>query len=169
MSRITINHHLFLHDSPIHGSGVFARRDIPKGTLVIQYTGEIISKQESDRRAEKVRRVAEQKNTGAVYIFTLNDDYDLDGNVFDNYARFINHACKTNCEAVNIDDEIWIETTRKIKKGEELHYDYGFDYSNWHEHPCRCGKKACVGFIVDKKYREKIMKTKKYEKLMRSK
>lgn len=165
MSKINVNKYLYLQDSPIHGRGVYAARDIPKETAVIQYIGDIITKAESDQRAEKVRLKAEKKGTGAVYIFTVNDKHDIDGNVARNHARYINHACVTNCEAVNIDDEIWIETTRKIKKGEELYYDYGFDYGGWEEHRCLCGSKKCVGFIVDKKHRARMMKTKKYQKL----
>lgn len=165
MKKVKINKYLYLQDSPIHGRGIYAARDIPKETEVIQYIGDIITKAESERRAEQVRLRASQEGSGAVYIFTVNDQYDIDGNVAKNYARYINHACETNCEAVNINDEIWIETTRKVRKDEELHYDYGFDYAGWDEHPCLCGSKKCAGFIVDKKHWARMMKTKKYQKL----
>lgn len=165
MAHINLNQYLYLQDSPIHGKGVFARKDIPKGTEVIQYTGELISKAESDRRAERIRKKGARAGSGAVYLFTVNDKYDIDGDVPENYARFINHACVTNCEAVNIDDEIWIETTRKVKKGDELHYDYGFDYAGWEEHPCLCGRRQCCGFIIAEKYRPRMMKTRKYQQL----
>lgn len=168
MSTLKINKYCYLKDSPIHGRGIYAARTIPAGTPVIQYIGDLITKAESERRAAKVRSKAEKEGTGAVYIFTLNEKYDIDGNVSRNYARYINHACVTNCEAVNIDDQIWIESTKQIKKDTELHYDYGFDYAGWDEHPCLCGFKSCVGFIIDRKHRKRMMKTKKYQKLRAS-
>ncbi len=36
--------------SPIHGMGVFASRRIRKGTRIIEYIGERIDKEESNRR-----------------------------------------------------------------------------------------------------------------------
>jgi uncharacterized protein len=163
MNKTHINQYLVLKESPIHGCGIYAKRAIPKGIAVIQYIGEKITKKESDKRAEKVRKRAEKHGTGAVYIFTLDNRYDIDGDVPENYARFINHACETNCEAAIIDDEIWIETTRNVKAGEELHYDYG-----WSDHPCLCKAKKCIGFIVDKKHRARLVKTKKYQLLQKA-
>lgn len=166
MSKTKLNKYLYLQESPIHGRGIYAARDIAAGTDVIQYVGDLIDKDEAERRAEKVRLRAEKTGSGAVYIFTVNDEFDIDGDVPENYARYINHGCVTNCEAVNIEDEIWIEATRNIKKGEELVYDYGFDYSSWDEHPCYCGSKKCVGFIVARRHRKRMMQTKKYSKLI---
>ncbi len=134
--------------SGIHGRGLFAKRRIPEGTRIIQYTGERIDKAESDRRAWA--RIAHAKKTGdaAVYIFTLNEEFDIDGNVPENAARLINHSCHPNCEAYIEDDAIWISALGEIAKGEELFYNYGFDLDSWEEHPCRCGASRCIGYIA---------------------
>lgn len=156
-----VNEYCAVKRSKIHGNGVFAIADIPKGARVIQYVGEKISKRESDRRGEKQLSKAD-KTTGAVYIFTLNKRYDIDGNVKWNPARFINHSCDPNCEAINEDNEIWIHSIKEIKKGQELSYNYGYDIDEWKDHPCRCGSEKCVGYIAAEdqwpKLRRRIIK-----------
>jgi SET domain-containing protein len=142
--------------SPIHGRGLYARCDIPEGTRIIEYVGEKITKAESDRRDERRRARQEQGEDGCVYFFELNARYDIDGEVGWNTARFINHACEPNCEPQNLRGHIWIVALRDIPAGEELRYDYGFDFENWRDHPCRCGAKDCVGFIVKKSQRWRV-------------
>ena len=144
--------------STIHGNGVFAARDIKEGERIIEYLGEKITKEESNRRGLEQEEKSKKTGEGAVYIFELDDEYDIDGNFDYNDARFINHACETNCEAENIDGHIWIVATCDIKKGEELLYNYGYALEHFFEHPCRCGKPNCVGYIVAVEDRVKLKK-----------
>lgn len=144
--------------STIHGSGVFAARDIKEGERIIEYLGEKITKEESNRRGLEQEEKSKKTGEGAVYIFELDDEYDIDGNFDYNDARFINHACETNCEAENIDGHIWIVATCDIKKGEEILYNYGYALEHFFEHPCRCGKPNCVGYIVAVEDRVKLKK-----------
>ncbi|HYF33927.1 MAG TPA: SET domain-containing protein-lysine N-methyltransferase, partial [Prosthecobacter sp.] len=124
--------------SSIHQRGVFARRDILKEEEVIEYVGEKISKEESDRRGQNLMEKASKSGGAAVYIFTLNEEFDLDGGFSWNPARLINHSCDPNCEAFITDDRVWIYAKRDIAKGEELTFNYGFDMETWEDHPCRC-------------------------------
>lgn len=128
--------------SPIHGTGAFARRDIPAGTRVLEYRGERISKAESRRRCA----------ANNVYIFALDEEHDLDGNVPWNAARFLNHSCAPNCEAVHEDGRIWITALRDIARGEELTFNYGYDLEDYRQYPCRCGASNCVGYIVAEEF-----------------
>jgi SET domain-containing protein len=139
-----------VRDSSIHGRGVYATRAIKKDEKIIEYVGELIDKEESDRRAHIQAERAEKHGDAAVYIFTVDDDYDLDGNLPWNTARLINHSCEPNCEAWIDGMRIFIHALRAIKPGEELSFDYGFDVDTWEDHPCRCGKKSCVGHIVSR-------------------
>lgn len=149
--------------SGIHNKGMFAKKNIPKGTYVIEYVGEKTTKKESDRRADIVLEKSKADVTkGAVYIFELNKRYDIDGNVKWNTARWINHSCNPNCEAVNDEGHIWIETKKDIRKGEEITYNYGYNLDNFEEHPCKCGSKNCVGYIVEENLWPKLKKTKAY-------
>jgi len=129
---------LVFKSSPIHGMGGFARGDIPAGARVIEYVGEKITKQESLARCEQNNK----------YIFALDDEHDLDGNVDWNPARFLNHSCHPNCEAENFAGRIWIVAAREIPAGEEVTFNYGYDLEDYAAHECKCGAANCIGFIL---------------------
>lgn len=143
-------------NSTVHGYGLYAAKDIPKGTRVIEYVGEKISKAESDRRDEERRARQEAGDDGCVYLFELNERFDIDGDVAWNTARLINHSCDPNCETEYAKGGIWISALRDIAAGEELNYDYGFDWDNWQDHPCRCGAPTCCGYILKKSQRWRV-------------
>lgn len=137
--------------SSIHGTGIVAKQDILKGTKVIEYIGEKVSKKEGDKRSSaRIKNYLHSKSVGSVYIFELNKKYDIDGSPLYNKARFINHSCDPNCEVDIIDNEIWIISIKDINKNDELSYDYGypFDKNDYMDHVCKCGAKKCIGFIV---------------------
>jgi SET domain-containing protein len=133
--------------SRIAGKGVFAAQPIKKGTWILEYTGEKISRQ----------KALECLAQGNVYIFFVGTDYDIDGNTPTNRARYINHACNPNCTSEIIGGSIWIIALRDIQPGEELSYDYGYELEGYGERPCRCGAENCCGYIVDEAFRAKIV------------
>jgi SET domain-containing protein len=134
--------------SKIHGRGMFASKEIPRGTRIIEYTGERITKAEGWRRELKRQDRAARGQDACIYIFELNQKTDIDGSVLWNTARYINHSCKPNCESQITRGRVWIVALRKIKPGEELSYDYYYDYQHYEDHPCRCGAEDCAGYIV---------------------
>ncbi len=149
-----------LKKSPIHGKGIIAKRDIKKNERIIEYIGEKITKKEGDKRsAARIKEYLNKKNEGSVYIFELNSKFDIDGSPEYNKARYINHSCDPNCEVDILDNKIWISSIKKIKKGTELSYDYGypFDKDDYKDHVCMCGSKNCIGYIISqddlKKYK----------------
>tara|TARA_X000000950_G_scaffold289097_1_gene409754 strand:+ start:5870 stop:6358 length:489 start_codon:yes stop_codon:yes gene_type:complete len=147
--------------SKVHGSGVFATRNIKKNTKIIEYIGEKVTKREGDKRsASRIKRYLNSENTGSVYIFELNKKYDIDGSFEYNKARYLNHSCSPNCEVDIINDEIWISSIKNIKSGSELTYDYGytFDVKDYRDHICRCGSKNCIGFIISSDEWNKYLK-----------
>lgn len=139
-----------VRDSEIHGRGVYAAKAIPKNQRIVEYVGERISKKASERRGNAQHKHSQETGNAAVYIFTLNEKYDLDGNLPWNIARLINHSCSPNCEAQIDRMRIFIYALRDIKAGEELTFDYGFDVDCYEDHPCRCGQKNCKGYIVSR-------------------
>ncbi len=145
----TSSPYILVKKSSVHNRGIFAK--------TIQYVGEKITKKESDARGERqLSSHLQTKETGAVYIFELNKRYDIDGNVSWNTAKYINHSCNPNCETEIINNQIWIVAMRNIKQEEELHYDYGYALDDYEEHPCKCGAKNCVGYIVGKEHWPKL-------------
>jgi SET domain-containing protein len=87
-------------------------------------------------------------------LFTLTSRTCVDAGVGGNDARFINHSCDPNCEAVIVNGRIYIEAIRNIRAGEELSYDYAYerdaDTSADEEalYVCRCGARNCRGTIL---------------------
>ena len=163
-----------VRESEIHGTGVFASTKVPKGKKVIEYIGEKITKKESARRSiALIEKNRGSETDGAVYIFEVNKRHDIDGNIPENTARFINHSCDPNCEPDVIKNRVWLISTRKIKKGEELSYNYGFDLEDYEEHKCRCGAKECIGYITAEdnwpKLKKRLDKKKKKAKKSKTK
>ncbi|MBF0533277.1 MAG: SET domain-containing protein-lysine N-methyltransferase [Candidatus Omnitrophica bacterium] len=145
--------------SAIHNQGIFAAADIPRGARIIEYIGRKITKAQSVRLADLFLEKAKgNQDHGAVYIFELNKRHDLDGAVPENTARYINHSCHPNCEAQIIRGHIWIISRRKIKAGEELTYNYGYDVDHYEDHTCHCGAPNCVGYIVARAQWQKLKK-----------
>jgi uncharacterized protein len=144
-----VNEWLLEAASRVHGRGLFARKVIPAGTRLIEYVGQRITKVESARECE-----AENP-----YIFGLDAEWDLDGNVPWNPARFINHSCEPSCEAELDEGRIWIVALREIAGGEEVTFNYGYDLEDYREHPCRCGASACVGYMVAEEFFPQVLRT----------
>ena len=141
--------------SAIHGNGVFASAPIAKGERIVEYKGQ--RRTHADVDAGESGDV----DSGHTFLFTLNDEYVIDANFLGNSARWINHGCKPNCEAVLDENErdpkksrVFIEAIRAIKPGEELTYDYGITLDEPHTArlkkiwACRCGAKTCTGTML---------------------
>jgi len=153
----TTSSYIVVKKSKIHHNGVLAKKDITKGAKIIEYVGRRVTKAQADKAADRdLDSNAENDDNGAVYIFELNKKHDIDGNVSWNTARWINHSCDPNCEVEIIRGHIWITAIKNIKKGEELGYDYGYDYDDFKDHPCKCGSKNCIGYIVAEEHWPKV-------------
>jgi SET domain-containing protein len=145
--------------SPIHGNGVFAVAPIRKGERVIEYKGRRRTHDDVDGD------VGGDVDSGHTFLFTLNDDWVIDASYEGNDARWINHSCDPNCEAVIDEDEdgdtrqdrVFIEAIRDIAPGEELAYNYGITLAERHTPrlkkiwACLCGSPRCTGTMLQPK------------------
>jgi len=135
--------------SPVHGLGVFAAQRIRKGTRVIEYLGERVSHEEADRRYED-----KDANDSHTFLFIVDERTVIDAGVNGNEARFVNHACRPNCESVIENRRVFIDALRTIEPGEELTYDYQIarepdDPPNVDRiFACRCGFEGCRGTML---------------------
>jgi uncharacterized protein len=117
---------------------------------VIEYKGEHISQDLANERYAETEGVHHH-----TVLFTIDDDNVIDANSKGNAARFINHSCDPNCEAIQYGKRIFIESIRDIRKGEELTYDYHLQVDKPHTkkklqmYVCHCGSKKCRGTQVD--------------------
>jgi SET domain-containing protein len=140
--------------SGVHGKGVFALQPIRAGETVIEYVGERITWKEALRRHP--HDPAQPNHT---FYFHIDDKCVIDANVGGNAARWINHACDTNCEADEDDGRVFIKALRDIEPGEELFYDYGLVIESRltpklkSEYPCHCGSPNCRGTLLAPKRR----------------
>ena len=148
--------------SKVHGNGLFALQNIAKGSKIIEYIGDKVTKKEGDRRADKqIKQYKKNKSNGMVYIFELNKRFDIDGSVANNNARLINHSCNPNCEVEIINNAIWISSLKNIRKNTELSYNYGYSYdTDYVDHVCKCGARRCIGYILDEDHWQKLKKKK---------
>jgi SET domain-containing protein len=142
--------------SQIHGRGVYCIEPIEKEQYFIEYVGNLIDKEESERRAWAQFEEHEKTGAAAVYIFNLTKKWDLDGNVEWNPARLINHSCEPNSEAIQDGKRIYLQALRDIEVDEEITFDYGFDVECYEDHPCRCGSPQCIGYIVGRDYHDEL-------------
>ncbi len=107
------------------GIGLFACEDIKKGDFVIEYVGEVMTRKDADDK-------------GGKYLFETSANRVVDGTARSNKARYINHACKPNCEVEIERGHINVYAIKNIKNGDELNYDYGKEYTDEYCKPCLC-------------------------------
>ncbi|HEY3287324.1 MAG TPA: SET domain-containing protein-lysine N-methyltransferase [Gemmatimonadaceae bacterium] len=135
--------------SAIAGRGAFATRDIKKGERVIEYLGERISHAVADARYDDATMTRHH-----TFLFSVSRQTVIDASVGGNDARFINHSCTPNCEAVITRGRVFICAIRPISKGAELFYDYAYERDGTEtaadeaRYACFCGTKHCRGTIL---------------------
>nr|XP_057926958.1 histone-lysine N-methyltransferase EHMT1-like isoform X2 [Doryrhamphus excisus] len=130
------------------GWGVRVMQDVPQGTFICEYVGEIITDTEANKRENDS------------FLFTLDnkvgDVHCIDARLFGNIGRFINHLCEPNLLAVKVFTmhqdlrfpRIAFFSSRPIKAGEQIGFDYGDDYWTVKRKyfSCECGSVKCRYF-----------------------
>src|SRR3954471_23358331 len=143
------NPYFEVRSSKIQGKGAFAIRNIRKGTRLIEYLGQRISWRTADKRYDD-----EKMSRHHTFLFTVDDKTVIDAAVNGNDARFLNHSCDPNCEAITDRKRIFIDAKKTIRPGTELVYDYQYERSDDHTpedekfYQCRCGSPKCRGTIL---------------------
>jgi len=137
-----------VRESGVHGRGMYATKPIPKGARIIEYTG---------KRAlwEDVPDDLADPHT---FLFGLDNGIEvIDPTTDGNEARWINHSCDPNCEAIEENGRIFIYALRNLRPGEELFYDYALQVDEpitrevAEESRCFCGSSHCRGTMLEQK------------------
>jgi len=131
-------------ESNVHGRGVYATQFIPKGTRVIEYTGQRISWE----------RAPDDESSPHTFNFGLESGEVINPEIGGNDARWINHCCDPNCEAIEEDGRIFIYAIHDIELGQELFYDYAMEIDEpiteetKRKFACHCGSSNCRGTML---------------------
>lgn len=112
------------------GLGLFAAEPIKKNTTIIEYRGRRIP----TRLAQELDRRRANK-----YLFEIDRRWTIDGSSRRNLARYVNHACKPNAEAVLRQGRMMFRALKDIPVGAEITIDYGEEHmALYFKHGCRC-------------------------------
>jgi len=134
-----------IRESGVHGHGVYAMQSIPKGTRIIEYTGQRVSWEAAPN----------DEDDPHTFNFGLENGEVINPEIGGNDARWINHSCDPNCEAIEEDDRIFIDAMRDIQPGEELFYDYALEIDepiteeSKKKYACQCRSSKCRGTMLD--------------------
>lgn len=136
---------LEVRESGIHGRGAFATRRIRKGRRIIEYTGKHMPWDAASENPEDPH----------TFLFGLSDGNEvINAAIEGNDARWINHSCDPNCEAIEEDDRVFIYALRDLEPGEELFYDYALEIDEPRspemvkQFECYCGAQSCRGTFL---------------------
>ncbi|KAI2634706.1 SET domain-containing protein [Hypomontagnella submonticulosa] len=131
------------------GYGIRANRCFEPNQIIMEYTGEIITEQECERRMNE-----EYQDNKCYYLMSFDQNMIIDATT-GSIARFVNHSCSPNCRMIK-----WIVSgqprmalfagDRPIMTGEELTYDYNFDPFSKNVQECLCGSANCRGVLGPK-------------------
>ncbi|NYT83253.1 SET domain-containing protein-lysine N-methyltransferase [Alcaligenaceae bacterium] len=137
--------------SSLHGTGVFALRDIPAGTRIIEYRGKRITPEQADDM-----HPVNPDDPFHTFFFSLSNGKVIDGGQKGNDARWINHSCAPNCETEENSqgNRVFVIALKDIPAGDELFYDYGLVMEGKitktlrKQYGCLCGADTCRGTML---------------------
>ena len=128
-----------LRKSKISGKGVFAKRDINKGDLIVKIG--LKERRYSKKQFSQFRKRYQKTLNKFGYWQNQTLIYPIDN------TKYLNHSCDNNVGNYGDSDK----ALRDIKKGEELTYDYSIILSKKEKIKCRCGSKNCKETVSGRK------------------
>ncbi|KAL6844941.1 hypothetical protein ACP4OV_025600 [Aristida adscensionis] len=144
--------HLVVYKSGIHGLGLYTSVFIPRGSMVVEYVGEIVGQRVADKRETEYQSGKRQQYKSACYFFRIDKEHIIDATRKGGIARFVNHSCQPNCVAKIISfknqKKVVFFAERHINPGEEITYDYHFNREDECQRiPCFCKSRYCRRYL----------------------
>ena len=129
------------------GWGLRTSTELPAGSFIMEYVGEVVRSKELRSRVKKYTRQKIKHH----YFMALRSDEIIDATCKGNLTRFINHSCEPNCETqkwtVNGELRIGFFTIKNLQAGEEITFDYQFQRYGKKAQKCYCDTPSCRGYI----------------------
>jgi hypothetical protein len=130
------------------GDGLRIVEEVGEDVIILEYCGEVISREEAARRRREFRR----EHT---YLCGFAGGWVLDGRSVGSEARYINSSHRPNCVLetwwVGTTPHMVVRTLRRLAAGEEILVDYGYSHVTGERERCLCGEKNCSGWIGKRK------------------
>ncbi|KAG9326780.1 hypothetical protein KVV02_008670 [Mortierella alpina] len=147
------------------GFGIQTTAPIRKGSLVIEYRGEVISQTECHKRMEGI-----YKSNKNFYFLEYEKGEVVDACQKGTNARFVNHSCSPNSQIekwyLNGEMSIGIFASQDVPAGTEISYDYNFSsFRGAQKQKCRCGAINCRGYIGERSSKNKELANGSSDKL----
>jgi uncharacterized protein len=141
---------IYTKPSAIQGTGLFAKKTIPKGTRIMAYIGLYITQAD-------LFEDFQNGLTSLNYVLRVNETTAIDAEREGNDARFANHSCAPNCEMIFFDEVPYLYAMYDIPLDTELTWDYKLNFQSrvqvsdlqkkeWF--PCRCSSANCRGTLL---------------------
>jgi uncharacterized protein len=154
-----MNPKLEVRDTKKYGRGVFAKDDIKKGEMLFVMGGYILTIDDENN----LKGVASDKPIEISNQFSIGPRNASDLKKMPQH--FVNHSCNPN---TGFHGQIFMVAIRKIKKDEEICYDYAMvmnsspDSNSYFTFDCKCGSKKCRNKITEDDWKIKELQ-KKYD------
>ena len=136
--------------SEVKGWGLKNIERIQKEQFVIEYVGELITRDEYRTRRNKDQEVKEEN----CYYLAIDSTRMIDAGPKGNLARFMNHSCDPNCVTqkwiFNGDTRVGLFALKDIDPGSELTFNYQLETIGEDKKKCLCGAVNCSGLMGDK-------------------
>lgn len=91
------------------GFGVRSVSQVPRGTFIAEYTGEILTDMEADRRSDDsyffdlgASEVSLTRANPVQVILLFSVQHCIDANFYGNVSRFFNHSCEPNMVPIRV-------------------------------------------------------------------
>ncbi|SOV17458.1 variant-silencing SET protein [Plasmodium gaboni] len=136
------------------GYGVFCKRDIKNGELICEYVGEVLGKEEFEKRLKVYEEESKKTDMYNWYTIQINKDVYIDSAKKGSISRFINHSCSPNSVSqkwiVRGFYRIGIFALRDIPSGEEITYNYSYNFL-FNNFECLCKSANCMNYHMLRK------------------
>jgi uncharacterized protein len=138
LPRTWTDERLIVKPSSIDGYGLFTTSDLPEGTLLMIWGGDVVEREGIDYSKYRTETVVPISETHYLALPVTDDDESLD--------VFLNHSCDPTAWLI---DEVTVVARRALKAGEEITTEFAtwFDYEPGSVYSagsvCKCGSPLC--------------------------